>query len=301
MSRNLPPLNALRAFEAAGRHESFTDAAHELGVSHSAISRHVRGLELRLEVKLFRVQSRGVALTNEGVRYLAGITPIFDAIAQTTEDITGVATGFVSVSCEPVFAVKWLVPHLTGFYERYPEIELRVDATRHLIDIAHYEADVAVRFFFDNPADETFDLISDAPVYPFIAPSLLKSPMKDPHQLLDYKLLRDRRGDVVAEWFALAGIKAEAVPPNAWRMRATLAIAAAVAAQGVLFASADIVAEDVQAGRLVPCFDIPLRRGSYRLLLGDGAIRRRPVRLFKEWLLAESVELRGNISTKSLK
>jgi LysR family glycine cleavage system transcriptional activator len=292
MPRTLPPLNALRAFEAAGRHESFTKAADELGVSHSAISRHVRGLEARLGLKLFRVKSRGVALSSEGARYLVGISPVFDAIAQTTEDIAGSATGFVRVSCEPVFAVKWLVPHLNGFYERYPEIELRIDATRHLIDIAHYEADLAVRFFKDKPADEKMDLISDAPVFPFIAPKLLTEPLRNPRQLLAFTHLRDRGGGVVADWFALTDVASDAIPKPVWRMRATLSLAAAVAGQGVLFASADIVAMDVDAGRLVRCFDIPLRRGSYHVLTGEGALRRRSVRRFKEWLLEASAKLR---------
>lgn len=292
MIRNLPPLNALRAFEAAGRHESFTKAADELGVSHSAISRHVRGLEARLELKLFRTESRGVALSNEGARYLANIIPLFDAIAQATEDVVGGASGVVSISCEPVLAVKWLVPHLADFYERFPEIELRIDATRQLIDISNYEADLAVRFFSERPADTSPELISDAPVYPYIAPHLLSADLKDPRDLLDFRLLRDRGGSVVEDWFALAGVDPSTVPRSSWRMRALLAMESAISGQGVLFASSDIVQGDVQAGRLVRCFDIPLQRGSYGLLVRDGALRRRSVRRFKEWLIEKSAELR---------
>lgn len=293
MVRNLPPLNALRAFEAAGRHQSFSDAATELGVSHSAVSRHVRGLEARLEVKLFRTESRGVVLTQDGARYLSDVTPIFDALAQATDDVTGRITGAVVLSCEPVFALKWLMPRLTAFYEAHPEIELHVDATSHLIDIAHYEAELAIRFFADAAPALVGDLISDAPIYPYIAPSLRSEPLEHPRDLLRFRLLKERRSDVLGAWFALAGVEASAVPPDGFRMRATLAVEAAIAGQGVLFASADIVQADVQVGRLVRCFDIGLKQGNYQLLTGTGALRRKPVRIFRDWLLQETAELRG--------
>lgn len=293
MVRHLPPLNALRAFEAAGRHQSFSAAAAELGVSHSAISRHVRGLEARLEVKLFRTESRGVVLTHDGARYLSEVTPIFDAIAQATEEVSGRISGAVVLSCEPVFALKWLVPRLTAFHEAHPEIELQLDATEHVIDIAQYEAELAIRFYSDAAPGPVGDLISDAPIYPYVAPSLLTEPLQHPRDLLRFKLLKERRGDISRQWFTLAGVDPSAVPPDGFRMRAVLAMEAAVAGQGVIFASADLAQADVQARRLVRCFDIGLRRGNYQLLTGTGALRRKPVRIFKEWLLQETAPLRG--------
>ena len=112
MPRSLPPLNALRAFEAAGRLGSFTKAAAELNVSHSAISRHVRGLEERLNVHLFRSQNTGVVLTDQGMAYLAEITPAFDRIALATETLSDPPAGTVTLTTESTIAQKWLVPRL---------------------------------------------------------------------------------------------------------------------------------------------------------------------------------------------
>jgi len=143
----MPPLNALRAFEAAGRHESFSKAAEELGVAHSAISRHVRGLEHHLGAQLFRDLPRGVALTEVGARYLAWLTPAFDRIAEASEIFAEAPAGRIVVDSEALFAAKWLIPRLGDFYARFPEIDLRLDATRDLADLARYQADLAIRYF----------------------------------------------------------------------------------------------------------------------------------------------------------
>ena len=172
MSRQLPPLNALRAFEAAGRHQSFSGAALELGVSHSAISRHVRGLEDRLSAQLFRDVSRGVVLTEAGAQYLAQISPALDAIAEASEVFSDRPSGIVTVDSEPLFAAKWLVPHLHDFYDRYPNIDLRLDARRELADIARYQADMALRFFNDAPPGPESPLFCNAPLFPYAVPEV---------------------------------------------------------------------------------------------------------------------------------
>ncbi len=293
MPRTLPPLNALRAFEAAGRHESFSRAADELGVSHSAVSKHVRALEHRLGVQLFRDLPRGVALTPDGARYLAGLTPAFDAIAEATEAFSERPEGVVVVNAESVFALKWLVPRLGAFQERHPDIEVELEATMQLADIARYEADIAVRFVLSGRPDQAAELLSSAWIYPYGTPAIAAQVGTNPAHLLDYRLLRDRAGDPWAEWFGVAGradLYAGHKSPR--RMRAVLAHEAALAGQGVLLASGENVALDVAAGRLVRLFDIGFWQGSYFLLFGAGVLRRRPVRLFRDWLLEATVEFR---------
>ena len=125
MPRLLPPLNPLRAFEAAGRLGSFTRAAEELNVSHSAISRHIRGLEKRLNVHLFRTLKSGVTLTEHGQTYLAQITPALDQIAFATEALTRAPEGVVTMTTESAVAQKWLVPRLPRLKAAHPEIDLR--------------------------------------------------------------------------------------------------------------------------------------------------------------------------------
>lgn len=293
MPRLLPPLNALRAFEAAGRHESFSRAAAELGVSHSAISKHVRGLEDRLGARLFRDLPRGVALTPDGARYLAGLTPAFDAIAEATEAFAARPEGEVAVNAESVFALKWLVPRLGDFQARHPGIEVELEASMLLADIARYEADVAIRFVLSGQPDQPAELLSAAWIHPYATPAIASRIGGDPARLLDYRLMRDRAGDPWAQWFDAAGRPDLYAGHSARRrMRAVLAHEAALAGQGVLLASGENVALDVAAGRLVRLFDIGFWQGSYFLIFGAGVLRRKPVRLFRDWLLEATAEFR---------
>lgn len=293
MSRKLPPLNALRAFEAAGRHESFSRAANELGVSHSAVSKQVRGLEHRLGAQLFRDLPRGVALTRDGAQYLAALTPAFDAIAEATEVFAARPEGEVVVNAESVFALKWLVPNLGRFQTLHPGIEVELEASMLLADMARYEADVAIRFFLGGRPDLPAELLSSAWIYPYATPKIAAQIGGEPARLLDYRLLRDRAGDPWANWFEAAG-RRELYAGHAARrrMRAVLAHEAALAGQGVLLASGENVALDVAAGRLVRIFDVGFWQGSYYLLFSAGALRRKPVRLFRDWLLDATGEFR---------
>ncbi len=294
MPRQLPPLNALRAFEAAGRHESFSRAADELGVSHSAISKHVRGLEDRLGVQLFRDASRGVVLTQNGAAYLAQLTPAFDTIAEATEAFDARPAGTVLVNSETVFALKWLVPNLKRFTDAHPEITVELDATEVIVDIARYEADIAIRFFLAGAPDGVAELISDCAIYPYAAPSIANQIAADPEKLLDYPLLRDRGGDPWARWFdEINRPDLAARVPQTRRLRAMLAIEAVIAEQGVLLSSADNVKHDEEAGRLTRCFDHGFRQGTYHMLFGEGVLRRKPVRVFRDWLLKETAMFRS--------
>ncbi|MEM7472048.1 MAG: LysR substrate-binding domain-containing protein [Pseudomonadota bacterium] len=294
MPRQLPPLNALRAFEAAGRHQSFTRAAQELGVSHSAISKHVRGLEDRLGAQLFRDAARGVVLSPSGRSYLAALTPAFDAIAEASEEFSDRPAGTVTVNSETVFAYKWLIQNLKTFNEAHPEITVELDATETLIDIDRYEADIAIRFFLEHTPDGNAVLISDAPIYPHAAPSVAEQINDDPDRLLSFPLFRDRGGSPWSKWFeAIDRPDLAAKVVQGRRMRAMLAIEMVIAEQGVLLSSADNVQRDVDAGRLVRLFDSGFRQGAYHMLFGEGVLRRKPVRLFRDWLLDETVEFRG--------
>src|SRR5690606_33391188 len=136
MARRLPPLNALRAFEVAARHNSFTGAAEELRVSHAAISRHVRALEARLGVALFHRAKRGVELTAAGARDLQAVSAAFDAIAEATETVAGPDQAQIRVSVHPAFGARWLIRRLDRFREAHPEYEVVLDATPQLIDLA---------------------------------------------------------------------------------------------------------------------------------------------------------------------
>jgi LysR family transcriptional regulator, glycine cleavage system transcriptional activator len=195
MSRNLPPLNALRAFDAAGRHQSFSRAADELSVSHSAISRHVRGLEARLGVQLFRDLARGVELTTVGQSYLESILPALDLIAEATDDLAATPKGQVTVNSEPVFAERFIIPRLASFQQAFPEIEVRLEASPQIADVERYEADIAIRFAHSGSLDVPSELLSRAAIYPYATPELAKR-INNPEDLLEMPMLRDRRKNI---------------------------------------------------------------------------------------------------------
>ena len=293
VKRPLPPLNALRAFEAAGRHQSFTRAAEELGVSHSSVSRHVRGLEDRLGVQLFRDLPRGLALSPDGAAYLAQVSPALDLIAEATEGLAETPRGTVQVNAEPLFATKLLVPRLNDFTARHPEVTLRLEASRHLADVARYEADLAIRFVPPGGRYDNAALLSDAPLYPYAAPALVPAPLTDPAEVLRHPLLRDRSGGSWARWCACAGLDGPGPEEPVWRMSSVLAVEAAVAGQGVLLTSAEAVAHEVAQGRLHRVSEVGFREGGYYIIHSDGALRRKAVRVFRDWLIADCARWRG--------
>lgn len=299
MPRRLPPLNALRAFEAAGRHASFSRAAEELHVSHAAISRHVRGLEQRLGVQLFKVASRGVELTQTGSRYLAAISPALDAIALATEDLTPNPDGQISVSCESNFAVKWLMPRLGGFQTLYPEIDVRIDATSKLADLSRYECDIAVRYGSGSWSDLQTDLISESLSFPVGAPGFVQSADRrmQPSEILACKLLHEDNGAVWTRWFADAGMQSVRFPA-AHELSTMLVIEAARAGQGIALLSEDLVSAYLESGELVRYSDVTLDYGGYYLVYQASTTRRRAPKAFREWILAESAGLRSGVDAR---
>src|SRR5690242_12178674 len=146
MPRRLPPLNALKAFEAAARNESFTRAAEELHVTQGAVSHQVKALEATLGLKLFNRERQRLRLTDPGRDYLAVVRDALDRIALGTERLVQWQTsGALTVSTSPDFAAKWLVYRLGRFAESHPEIDLRVSATAPHVDFAREDVDLAVR------------------------------------------------------------------------------------------------------------------------------------------------------------
>jgi DNA-binding transcriptional LysR family regulator len=294
MARNLPPLNALRAFEAAGRHESFSKAAEELNVAHSAVSRHVRGLEARLGVKLFKDLPRGVALTLEGRGYLERILPALDMIAEATEELAEVPAGQVRVNSEPLFAERFIIPRLAEFYARHPEIDLRLETSSLLADVERHEADLAVRFAHSGSLAVPCDLLSDAPLHAYAAPALIQG--KTPEDVLGMVRFRERNNDLWRRWFEAARVVPEGVPETSWRMGSALGYQSALNGLGVILCSSEVTSWDVAQGRLMQCSDVGLRDGAYYLVHGSRGVRRSSVRLFQDWLLEVSAPFRSAAS-----
>ncbi len=291
MARLLPPLNALRAFEAAGRLGSFTKAALELNVSHSAISRHVRGLERRLNVHLFRTENIGVALTDQGRIYLAEITPALDQIAQATETLSVLPEGTVTLTTESTFAQKWLVPRLANLRILHPGIDLRISVTPQVMDIDAHDYDMAIRYLRSKPK-EGYDLLSPSLVRAYAAPGF--APLTDGHldlsDLAAGSLIEEATFRLWPEWLAQAGLKDVPDLKLPHPLSALLAIQSAVAGLGAVLMDKHLCEPEIKSGALIELLPIEIAFGGYYLAVNTTAGRRKAVRAVRQWLLDEFVQ-----------
>ena len=267
---------------------SFTKAATELNVSHSAISRHVRGLEARLNVHLFRVTNTGVELTDLGHAYLAAITPAFDQIAQSTEALSVPPQGTVTLTTENTVAQKWLVPRLTRFKARHPGIDLRLSVTTQVMDIEAHEFDIGLRYLrVEQP--EGYDLLFQSVVKAYSAPG--NAPISDGKlnlsTLAKGPLLEEATFRLWPEWFKKAGL--EEIPdlelPHP--LNALLAIQSAVAGLGAVLMDKHLCEPEVTSGVLVELSPVEIPFGGYYLAVNKRAGRRKAVQAVRQWLIDE--------------
>ena len=294
MPRRLPPLNALRTFEAAARHDSFAGAAAELRVDHAAVSRHVRALEARLGVTLFRRVSRGVELTPSGRQYLQAVSSAFDSIAEATDVLSRPKHALIRVSAEPALAAKWLIHRLGRFHAEHPDFDVVLDASPRLVDLARDEADVALRYGQGGWPGLRQDLLATSQLYPAGRPELgsRRRGALRPEELRAFVLLHEDDGNLWRRWFAAAGVTDVNVSRGPRILETGLAIDAAIAGQGIVLADEVLIGDDLAKGRLAKLCDIALIDNAYYLVSLPGALRRRPIAAFRDWLLAESASLR---------
>lgn len=296
MARHLPPLNALRAFEAAARHLSFTKAAEELFVTQAAVSHQVKALEETLGIALFRRFNRRLMLTDAGQAYLPPLREALDQIALATERLKTVEdSGALKVSVLPSFAAKWLLPRLSRFRARHPEIDVLVSAKDALVDFARDEADIAIRFGWGRyPGLTTHDFMGDV-VFPVCSPEILKSgpPLEKPADLKQHTLLHDPTTVTDAidwrGWLKAAGVTGVDPTRGPGFTDTAMVIQAAVEGQGVALGRSALAGNDLEAGRLVKPFgpEIPsdLR---YYIVYPPAAADKAKVAAFRDWLLEEA-------------
>lgn len=281
------PLNALRAFEAAARHLSFTKAAIELCVTQAAISHQVKGLEARLGVQLFRRLPRGLALTDEGQALLPTLGESFDRIAEL---IAGVAAGgpaqLLSVAAVGTFATGWLLPRLPAFHTAHPRVDLRLFTNNNRVDLAGEGLDYAIRFGDGAWHGTEAVPLLEAPLAPLCSPALARQ-LRDPADLLALPLLRSYRADEWPRWLALVGIASPTLRGPVFDSSITMA-EAAMQGTGVALAPAAMLGRAIEEGRLVRPFAQELTIGGYWLTW----LKSRPVTpamiAFRDWIVAEA-------------
>jgi LysR family glycine cleavage system transcriptional activator len=297
MARKLPPLNALRAFEAAARNLSFTKAADELNVTQAAISHQVKSLEEHLGLALFRRLNRRLVLTEAGQLYLPVLREAFDSVAAGTARLRqDQESGALHISVLPSLAAKWLLPRMSRFRDRHPEIDVMVSANNKLIDFADGVFEMAIRYGQGNYPGLRTDLLLRDEVFPVCSPKLLDGahPLKTPEDLKHHTLLHDEisRHDESPDWrnwLQAAGVTGIDVQRGPGFSDSSMVVEAAAAGQGVALGHRWLAAADLESGRVVMPFGPVLpAKFAYYLVSPEALADRRRVRLFREWLLEEA-------------
>jgi LysR family glycine cleavage system transcriptional activator len=286
----LPPLNALRAFESAARHLSFTRAADELHVTQAAISHQVKALEERLGVKLFRRLPRRLLLTDEGQALLPDLHDAFNRLALAVERISArSAAGTLTVSSMTTILMTWLVPRLPRFQEAHPEIDVRLMTTQRLVDFAREDVDVAIRFGNGRWPGVKVERMFGEVLTPLCGKRFIEG-IKSPADLRDLPLIRSTEEDEWPIWFAAAGVAAAEVTRGPIFDSTKIAVEAAKDGLGIVMGPPTLFADDIAAGRLFQPFALAVETGkSYWFVVPENSAGRPKVKAFRDWIFSEVV------------
>ena len=298
MNGHLPPLSALRAFEATARLRSFGKAAGELNVTPAAISHQIHALEEDLGIRLFHRLNRSIELTASARVLLPGLSDAFAEIHASVRRLRAHNdTGTLTVTASPSIAAKWLVLRLHRFQERYPEIDVRISTSDDVVDLTRGDFDLAIRYGTGRYPGLTVELLMQNEVFPACSPHLLEKgpPLRTPEDLRHHALIHDQAVDrdplapTWAMWLKAAGVTS--VPASAGLTFSVgyMALDAAIAGHGVVLAYSTIAAADLAAGRLVRLFSLALPDlFAYYIVTAPGALERPKVRAFRDWLREEA-------------
>jgi len=289
---SLPPLAALRAFDAAARHLSFTRAAEELFVTQTAVSHQIRILEDWIGFPLFKRINNRLALTERGDIYLKAVHEGFNRIRNSTAALMSNQVGTIlTISALPNFALNWLVPRLPDFAAKSPHIEVRLFMHRHSLDMLHDGIDVAIR---ERSATNSLqvDHLFDTDSFPVASPKLLERiPLAEPGDLANHTLLHNLTSlDDWKGWASAAGLLGVDIERGPKFDSYALSTAAAAAGWGVAIARMPFVLDALRDGSLVMPFKIRTRneRGWCLVHAGGDAMRKEKVGRFREWILDQA-------------
>ena len=289
----LPSLNGLRAFEAAARHLSFTNAATELNVTQTAISHQIRRLEEELGVRLFVRQNRALALTPEAAQYLPGVRAAFNDLRFATDRLLHKDNeNVLTVSTLASLAAKWLLPRLPAFQEAHPGIDVRITTSTALVDFKSGGVDAAIRYGRGHWPGLRADWLMADELFPVCSPALITGsrPLRCPEDLAHQTLLHTSAGynDDWRLWLTAAGL-----PPNISKHPGLtfdlilVTVQAAIDGLGVAMGRTSYVEADIAKGRLVVPFKIALPADAGFYLVSPEARADLPkLSAFRHWLVA---------------
>lgn len=298
MSNRLPPLTALRAFDAAARHMSFQQAATELNVTPAALSFQIKSLEQHFGGPLFVRHNRAVELTEAGRALAPGAREAFESLTvawRTARRVTDHTT--LTVTTGPSFTAIWLAPRLYSFAQAHPEIELRFSASLSLVDLAHSEVDIAIRFGYGPDAPDLYaEKFLDDWVTPMMTPDLARR-YPTPGDLAEATLIHQddiRFLDPPCDW--PAWFRSVDLPVRDWSgprySQADHAMDAAMSGAGIILGRGALAARALDEGRLVAPYRPALKTiADYRIICEKGAENRPQIIAFRDWLIKQTAQV----------
>jgi LysR family transcriptional regulator, glycine cleavage system transcriptional activator len=285
----LPPTDVLRAFARAAETLSFKDAAFELNLSASAVSRQIQSLEAHLGVVLFRRLNPGLELTDEGRRYLESVRHVLGELRRAQERLAVRGLGPLRVSALESFTESWLIPHLADFERLHQGIELQVEATLRYADFDRDPVDVAIRFGTGPWGDLHSEPIVDLVYFPVCSPALVAAdpPLVEPAGLRSQTLICvSQTPDAWSSWLRAAGLQDLAPRRTVTYDHLAIALSAAEAGRGVALTSEFLCAQRLAAGRLVAPFDLRVRSApTYHLVCRPESLDDPRVVALRDWLV----------------
>ena len=289
MATRLPPLNALRAFEASARQLSFTRAAEELFVTQAAISHQIKSLEEHLGIKLFMRKNRALLLTEEGQSYYLDIKDIFTALHEATEKLLARgAKGAITVSLQPSFAIQWLVPRLNAFNLLHPEIDVRIKAVDQPDNSLTEDVDVAIYHGRGNWSGVHADKLHTEYLIPVCSPLLQtdKKPLFTVNDLASHTLLHDTSRRDWKRWFKQVGVRGVNVNHGPIFSHSAMVLQAAIHGQGIALANSVLAKPEIDSGRLVcPFNDVLISKNGFYIVCREQQIDIGKIEAFRNWML----------------
>ena len=292
MDRQLPSLSALRAFEAAARYESFKHAAEELHVTPTAVSHQIKLLERELNQQLFVRRVRQVHLTEAGRVLQAGLGEAFDRIAGAAARCRRLKErATVTVGLGPILASKWLSPRLSRFWQRYPNIDLRLHHTPLSVDFRDFDVDLMIAWGDGDWRGVEVEPLLRIQVTPVVSPRLLAGgpALERPADLARFALIHQRDFGAWQDWFAAAGLAADGARRGVVIEDAHVVLQAAMAGQGVALGTLPFIDDELAAGRLVRPFSLTVEpKSAYYVVYPKPALATAGCRNLRAWLREEA-------------
>lgn len=302
-----PPLNGLKAFEAAARFESFSRAAEALNVTQSAVSHQVRNLEAYLEVPLFERVNGALTLTDAGLSLFKELSIAFKHIDQGLANLkASQEKSVVGVSLNPLFALRWLAPRLGAFWKLRPGFDLRFVHSYEPADFSDPEVHVSVEWRHESERGPDASLLIPGALTPACSPAILvgAKSIASPRDLEKHSLLHGRGQKTWQDWLELAGIPDLDPAFNEIYEDPNVRLQAAIEGEGMTLVFPALVADEIESGRLVCPFDTILTTYSFYVVTPGSRIENKNVRRFRQWLLSQCDDgtgQQGNASTHPAK